>query len=81
MCVPVGNVSFGNYSMSMMEMPGIGQFGAAFELQKNFLKCELVGTFHIQAVQYCKSSYCELLGPKHTLPSEIKSEIASLCPA
>lgn len=80
MCVLVGNVSFGNFSMFMVEMAGIGPFGAVFELQQNFLKCELVGTFHIQEVQSCKSCSCELLGPKRTLPSKIKSEIASLCP-
>lgn len=76
MCVPVGNVSFRNYSMLMMEMAGIGQFGAVFELQQNFLKCELVRTFHIQEV-LLTVNFWDL----STLPSKIKSEIASLCPA
>lgn len=62
-------------------MPGISQFAAIIKLQHNFLKCELTRTFHIQKVKSCKSCYSELVGPKHTLPSKIKSEIVSLCPA
>lgn len=80
MCVPVGNVSLRNYSRFVIEVARISQSEAVINLQQNFLKCELIKTFHIQEDKSCNACYSKL-GPKHILPSKIKSKIASLCPA
>ena len=44
----VGDVSFRGDNKFIIEMAGIRQFGVKIELQQNFLKCELIRTFHIQ---------------------------------